>query len=122
MQIIVVQYSYGVHVKKALRNKLFSDSQHICLGSSGICHETPKTNSVYISNEAPAINREPLAGHLALQNNSKSYTHVPLSSTVARKRKWRIINDAFVLDLLTPRQINCLLKYLLFSFLVMSFP
>lgn len=66
MQIIVVQYSYGAHVKKALRNKLLSDSLHIHLDSSGTCHETGKTNSVHISDEAPAINHEPAAGHLRL--------------------------------------------------------
>lgn len=45
---------------------LLSDPLHRGLCSSGTCYETTKTNSIYISNEVPAINREPVAGHSSL--------------------------------------------------------
>lgn len=72
-----------------------------------------KTNSLYISSEAPAINPEQLRLTWPC-TTIQSHAHTALSSSAARKRKWRFLNDAFVLDLLALRWINCLLKYLLF--------
>lgn len=113
MQIIIVQYSYGAYVKKAPRNELFCDSLHTALCCLGLCHATAKTNSLYISSEAPAINPEQLRLTWPC-TTIQSHAHTALSSSAARKRKWRFLNDAFVLDLLALRWINCLLKYLLF--------
>lgn len=81
MQITVVQYSYDAYVTKASGNELLlSDSLHTHLWSLAMYHKAAKMNSIRIFSETLAVDHEPAAGHLALQNNLKSYAHVALSS------------------------------------------